>query len=464
MKHCYTHGGTLRVYTETPDPARYPAGLALSVHFSLLSPEGEEEKLNGGHGILYAPARIDEQDRISPRSLLEPRLLETEGGWLIYAEEALEKGEKEENGGLVYTFFTEDFCEFSRLGMLSRPETEGKETVLLPPESCEKIVRRWRDPACYPFRLDPARAEGLPYPLMTGYGDPVVLFFEGRYYYLATNDNRDDIGLWIREGKTMEQLFSPDNPEKLLLGPDEKHRFVQTFWAPEFHFISGKLVILFAVSGVRWGPRCHVMRYLGGKLTDPASWSEPVPITKKDGSPLCDDDSITLDMTCFTVRSGTWAVWSYRRFIGTDRDTGSMLYIARLSGEEPSRLDSEPVLLSRPLFGWENVDGTINNEGPYPLVYGGKVYLVYSGGSANRYTYVLGLLTADASEQDLSDPSVWKKSDAPFLCFRTSPGELGPGHHSFFTDEKGQWYIAYHTVPDHESTLRCPVLHRLYLE
>ena len=75
-------------------------------------------------------------------------------------------------------------------------------------------------------------------------------------------------------------------------------------------------------------------------------------------------------------------------------DTGSMLYIATVNEEDPSRLTSEPVLLSRPLFGWENVNGTINNEGPYTFVKEDTIYLTYSGGAANSYTYVLGLFTA----------------------------------------------------------------------
>ena len=36
------------------------------------------------------------------------------------------------------------------------------------------------------------------------------------------------------------------------------------------------------------------------------------------------------------------------------------------------------------------------NLGPYGFVKDGTVYITYSGGSANAYTYVLGLLTASA--------------------------------------------------------------------
>ena len=79
-----------------------------------------------------------------------------------------------------------------------------------------------------------------------------------------------------------------------------------------------------------------------------------------------------------------------------------MLYIASIDEREPWRLTSEPILLTRPLLGWENVSGTINNEGPYAFLRDGKVFLAYSGGSANRYTYALGLLTAESAD-DLLD-------------------------------------------------------------
>ena len=117
-----------------------------------------------------------------------------------------------------------------------------------------------------------------------------------------------------------------------------------------------------------------------------------------------------------------------------------MLYIASIDEREPWRLTSEPVLLTRPLFGWENVAGTINNEGPYAFQRNGKVFLTYSGGSANRYTYALGLLTAN-SDSDLLDLRSWSKSMTPVLTFYSVDGEYGPGHNSFFTGSDGELMI-----------------------
>ncbi len=302
-----------------------------------------------------------------------------------------------------------------------------------------------------------------PFPLAEGYGDPVILDWEGRKYYIATNDNTNDIGLYVREASTVEGLFAEGITEHLILGEDERRNLHQTFWAPEFHLIGGDLYILFAVSGRVWGPQCHMMRLKkGGRITDPDSWTDPVRVRRKDGSWLS-EDGITLDMTYLKAGGRSYVVWSYRRHIGTPMDTGSMLYIAETDEKTPWQLVSEPVLLTRPLYGWENVDGTINNEGPYTFQKDGRVYLTYSGGSANAYTYVLGLLTADADD-DLLDTGSWEKSGYPVLSYYSVEGEYGPGHNSFFTDEDGNLMIAYHGETSIDGHLRCVGIRRVHFD
>lgn len=302
-----------------------------------------------------------------------------------------------------------------------------------------------------------------PFPLAEGYGDPVILSWEGRKYYIATNDNTNDIGLYVREAPTVEGLFEKGITEHLILAEDEKRSLRQTFWAPEFHLIGGELYILFAVSGKVWGPQCHMMRLKkGGSITDPGSWTDPVRVQRKDGSWLS-EDGITLDMTYLKAGGRSYVVWSYRRHIGTPMDTGSMLYIAETDEKTPWKLTSEPVLLTRPLYGWENVDGTINNEGPYSFQADGTVYLTYSGGSANAYTYVLGLLTANAGD-DLLDPASWTKSGYPVLSYYSVEGVYGPGHNSFFTDEDGDLMIAYHGETRIDGHLRCVGIRRVHFD
>lgn len=303
--------------------------------------------------------------------------------------------------------------------------------------------------------------EQYTFPLACGYGDPVIFPWEGRYYFIATDDNRNDVGFYVRESEDVAGLFKEDTKQHLILALDEERGFVQTFWAPEFHVIGGELYILFAVSGTKWGPQCHLMKLKkGGSLTDPESWEDPVRIRRMDGRPLT-EDGITLDMTYLKTGKRSYYIWSYRRNIGTALDTGSMLYIAAVDEAAPWQLASEPVLLSRPLYGWENVNHTINNEGPYAFTANDKIYLTYSGGAADGYTYALGLLTAPAGA-DLLDTGVWNKAGTPVLSYYSVEGEYGPGHNSFFTDAQGNLMIAYHAEDALDHHIRCDGIRRVH--
>ncbi len=300
-----------------------------------------------------------------------------------------------------------------------------------------------------------------PFPLANGYGDPVILPWEGKYYFIATNDNTNDVGLYVREADTVEGLFAEDIEQHIILDYDEDRNFIQTFWAPEFHVIGGELYILFAVGGKQWSPQCHLMKFKkGGSIISPESWEEPVRVVRQDGSFL-GTKGITLDMTYIKSGKDSYMVWSYREHCMAPGDTGSMLYIASVDEKEPWKLTSEPVLLTRPLYGWENVSNTINNEGPYAFVTEDTVYLAYSGGSANKFTYAVGMLTAKVGK-DLLDLDNWEKAKQPVLSFYSIDGLYGPGHNSFFTDAQGNLMIAYHGETAIDKTLRCDGMHRVH--
>ena len=183
---------------------------------------------------------------------------------------------------------------------------------------------------------------------------------------------------------------------------------------------------------------------------------------RADGSPLA-EKGITLDMTVIQAGGRAYVAWSYRNGINSPLDTGSMIYIAALNEEKPWMLASEPRLLTRPILSWENMQGTINNEGPHPFVTEDCVYLSYSGGAANGYTYVVGMLTADPHD-DLSDPANWHKSLTPVLHYQSVAGEYGPGHNSFFRDDLGNLWIAFHGEVSYESHERCAGIRRVHFD
>ena len=182
------------------------------------------------------------------------------------------------------------------------------------------------------------RGNPFRFPLTHGTGDPVIVPWKGKFYYLSTSDTTGDVGLYIREADTREGLFAPDVKLHLILPYDEERGYIQTFWAPEFHIVGGEPYIFFALGGKVWGPQCQVMHLKpGGHMTDPDAWEEPRRVLRQDGTPLT-EKGITLDMTVIKAGGRTYAAWSYRFGMTTPLDTGSMLYIAPLNEREPWKL------------------------------------------------------------------------------------------------------------------------------
>lgn len=505
----------LKVYTREPDANCYPEGLAYGIHMAY-SHDGEEYfPLHKNYGILFAEGQITESNTIVPKGVKEPKIVELEDGrYGIIAIRTNENGEEDESAETQFLLWeTKDFINYKDVGLVPAGQLDGKKIcnpLMIDVEAVVDALTYWNPIACKEVRvpsqvkvnkeeeLDAIKAAVLytdgstvdkcivwdksgidfstpgiyevkgnikrpkyQFPLTEGYGDPVIFRWEEKWYYIATNDNLDDIGLYVREADTVEGLFEKGIEEHLILPYDEERELIQTFWAPEFHVIGGELYILFAVSGKKWGPQCHLMKFKkGGSLINPESWEDPVRVLKKDGSFLA-QEGITLDMTYIKTPGCSYMVWSYREHIMSPGDTGSMLYIASVDEAEPWRLTSEPVLLTRPLFGWENVEGTINNEGPYAFVQDDMVYLAYSGGAANGYTYALGMLTACIND-DLLDIKAWQKRKTPVLTFYSVEGEYGPGHNSFYRNEDGELMIAYHGETSIESNLRCDGIRRVH--
>ena len=449
----------LTAYVREVDPEAYPFGLASAIHF-MLEKEGKRISLNNNYGILFAKGEISKENTIIALGLENPLTFRMEDGFIAVAGKRVQDIGKpyEPDGDGLWAWKTKDLVHFETLGLMDASFVTAQKpdnALEIPEEMAEAAIAYWNPQA--PSE-DPSVTK-YQFPLAKGYGDPVIFPWEGKWYYVSTNDNTGDVGIYAREADAVPKLFEPGIAEHLILPYDEKRELIQTFWAPEFHVIGGDLYLLFAVSGRQWGPQCHLMKWKSdGSIIDPDSWEDPIRVIRKDGSPLA-EGGITLDMTYIKAGRGSYVAWSYREHLGTPLDTGSMLYIASIDEKAPWRLTSEPVLLSRPLFGWENVEGTINNEGPYAFVRDGKVYLTYSGGSANAYTYAVGLLTAD-HDADLLDVSVWSKSISPILSFY-SVEEFGPGHNSFFTDENGNLMIAYHGETDLKEHLRCDMIRRV---
>lgn len=500
----------LKVYERNVIEGEYPNGLAYSVHMSLIENDengennGMEEPLHNQYGLLFPKAAINENNVIVPKFVGRLRIAAVEQNkkeqYIITGENLLENGEPDpQSSGLFWSWSTFDFQTFEEWGLITRQEVEAKtktaihvlresDCVKIPSQMADKMKQKW-NPLRFQSVTKLTESDGkesqnsvrvqysdgsfheknlsvypnLKFPLARGFGDPVILLWKDEYYYIATNDNLDDIGFYVRKAHTLDELFSETVSMHLILDRDESRQLIQTFWAPEFHRIGENLYLLFAVSGQKWGPQCHLMKLKeNGDILKAEDWEDPVRIKKADGSFLT-EQGITLDMTYVKSGDRHFYIWSYRENIRTPLDSGSMLMVAEFSPNEPDRLITEPVCLSRPLYGFENTSGTINNEGPYAFYHNGTIYLAYSGGHARGYLYTIGILTAKDGA-DLCDLSVWEKAKTPAVSFASVPGEYGPGHNSFFCDRNNDWWIAFHAVQSFGESVISSAIRRVHFD
>jgi len=298
-----------------------------------------------------------------------------------------------------------------------------------------------RNPGVY-FVQGLIRQPHFEFPLALDRADPCVTRWQGKYYYIATNDADNNHTLYIREANTLEGLFTAK--EVLILDSDTYPHVGNLLWAPEFHEIEGRLYIFHAATPMEFEKeQSHVMCLKeGGNPMNREDWSMPQRVLKKDGSMLYGEQGITLDMTEFEVRGRYYVMWSQRQFFPVDQ--GAWLYIAEINPKEPWKLISDPVLVSMPEYGWAN-NHTYVDEGPYAIVKEDIIYVTFSSAAVDS-TYVVGMLSAKP-DSDLLDPKSWKKINYPKLSCRSMEGEYGTGHNAYVEDEDGLLWNTYHARP-----------------
>ncbi|MEO2258661.1 Ig-like domain-containing protein [Paenibacillus amylolyticus] len=59
-----------------------------------------------------------------------------------------------------------------------------------------------------------------PFSVAVGRADPHILRWQDKYYFIATNDDNDNIGLYVREADIIQGLFAPDIIEHVVLIPE----------------------------------------------------------------------------------------------------------------------------------------------------------------------------------------------------------------------------------------------------
>lgn len=297
------------------------------------------------------------------------------------------------------------------------------------------------------------------FPIAVNRADPCVAKWEGKYYFIATNDADGNHTLYIRQADSIPELVNAE--EVLLLDSETYEGIGGLLWAPEFHVINGRLYIFHgATPGEFFKEESHLMVLReGGDPMNRHDWSRTQRVAKKDSSDLCEaGKTISLDMTTFEWEGEHYAVWSQREFVPSD--LGAWLYIAKLNPDDPWRLLTDPVVLSKPDYGWAN-NHTHVDEGPFALMVGNKLYLSFSSALVDS-TYVVGMITIEKG-MDLLNPDCWEKWNYPLLTSRSVEGEYGPGHNAYVTDDDGKVWNTYHARPGLKAP-RCSGIRRVHFD
>ena len=294
-------------------------------------------------------------------------------------------------------------------------------------------------PGTYSIR-GKVKKDYISFPFAINRADPNIVRWNESFYFIATNDADYNHTLSIRKSDSILGLLQAE--EILILDCDTYPDIKNLLWAPEFHVIDNELYIfLAATTGEFFFEESHLMKLRhGGNPENKLDWERPRKIVRKDGSDLCKaGEVITLDMTYFEWKGISYVVWSQRQFLPIDQ--GAWLYIATLNKQEPWKLSSEPVVLTKPEYGWENNHAFVN-EGPYAIVCDKKLFLTYSA-AATDATYVVGLMEINEGF-DLLEVQNWKKLNYPILTSRSVQGESGTGHNSYVVDEQKTLWNVYH--------------------
>ncbi len=279
------------------------------------------------------------------------------------------------------------------------------------------------------------------FPIAWHRADPCIGKWNGKYYFIATNDLDGNNSLYIRESDTVPSLVTAQ--ETKILDVTMYPHMKGLLWAPEFHIIKGRLYIFHAATPNGFhGERCHVMALReGGNPMLPEDWEMSRIVEKADGSELF-TFGISLDMTEFEIDGHYYVIWSQRRY--DPFDFGAWLMLAEIDPDKPWRLITEPVAISKPDYGWAN-NHTLVDEGPYPLLTDKKIIVTYSAAMVDE-TYVVAMLSAEYGS-DLHDPKSWTKINYPLMSSATVRGEYGTGHNAYVTDGEGDIWNAYHGRP-----------------
>jgi beta-xylosidase len=241
--------------------------------------------------------------------------------------------------------------------------------------------------------------------------DPYILLYDGTYYAYGTSSDRgilvyssNDLKKWTNDG--------------LALDKDDSYAD-RKFWAPEVYHLNGQFYMFYSADE-------HVCVATSSSPEGPFRQDVQAPLREEKG----------IDNSLFVDDDGTPYMF-FVRF--TD---GNAIWVAEMNKDLKSLKENTLHPCIHVSQQWEKDMGRVN-EGPFVIKHDGLYYMTYSANDFRSRNYGIGCATAT----DIMGE--WTKyPENPLL---QKPDTLvGVGHHSLFTDKKGNLRIVFHAHRNHE--------------
>lgn len=250
--------------------------------------------------------------------------------------------------------------------------------------------------------------------------DPFIFKHNGMYYHCFT---KDSLVISISKADTLEGLETAE--EHVVFIPD-KPEYSKQVWAPELHIIDNKCYIYFAASdGDNHNHRMYVLYNDSNDPLDPYKFY---------GKITDDTDRWAIDGTVFKYNNEYYYLWSgWEGF----KDVRQSIYICKML--DPFTLTGERKLLTTPIFDWEKIGSTPEdeeyhpyvNEGPFCFTFNDEVYLAYSASGSWCDGYCMAFMKLEGSNP--LNVESWHKYDN--YALRDNELVKGSGHCSIIKDD-----------------------------
>jgi GH43 family beta-xylosidase len=263
------------------------------------------------------------------------------------------------------------------------------------------------------------------------FADPFVLAVDGGYVAYGTGSTHDGLVFEVLRSPDLERWESAGGA----LEPLADAPWATDYWAPEVAHVDGTFFMYYSAGTGDAGHRLRVAtaERAEGPFRDAGAVLTPGERFAIDPSPFRDDD-------------GRWYLFFAHDVLDGERP-GTTIAVDRLV--DMTTLAGEPRTLLRATHDWQRFErdraihgGTYDwhtLEGPFAVRRGGRLHLLYSGGSWENDTYGVSWAVAD-------DPlGPWHEPRTGPALLRSIPGRLvGPGHCSVVRGPDGEDRLAYH--------------------